>query len=158
MVWTTYKEKIKRLSDAVIDAQKPIRILDAIKWPSNVDEQLRKSKFKDMPKIDKAYYDGQILGFDPQKKIDEFTAIIAETKTQLGDQDELGQRIIVNCQQYQDVVRMLMSRGTKDFYKYSKKLYGSPKDTFQDEVTSINDISHVMYNILSIVDDSTLVP
>ena len=34
MVWTTYKEKIKRLSQRIVDTQKPIRILDAIQWDS----------------------------------------------------------------------------------------------------------------------------
>lgn len=158
MIWTTYKEKVRRLSEMVVEAQKPIRILDAIKWPHSIDEQLKKSKFKEMPKIDKSFYDNQHLGFDPQKKIEEFNAIISEVKTQLGDTDELGQKIIVNCHEYQDVVQMLMARGTKEFYEHSKKLYGSPKDTYRDEKTTINDLAHVMYTILSVLDDNVLGP
>lgn len=158
MVWTTYKEKLKRLSDMVVDAQKPIRILDAIKWNPSFDEQLRKSKFKEMPKIDKDYYESLPLNFDPQKKIEEFEQILQEVKTQLGEEDELGKMIAVNCREYQEVVRLLMARGTKDFYEHSKKLYGSPKDTFRDEKTTINDLAHVMYQILSILDDNILGP
>lgn len=157
MVWTTYKEKVKRLSEMVVDAQRPIRVLDAIKWPASADEQLRKSKFKEMPQIDKAYYDSQTLGFDPAKKIDEFDQIMAEVNSQIGD-DDIGKMIITNCLEYQDVVRMLMSRGTKDFHEYSKKLYGSPKDTFRDDKTTINDLARVMYDILSILDDNVLGP
>jgi len=46
MVWVTTKEKIKRLSKRIVDAQKPIRILDSIKWDPSVEEALRKGKFK----------------------------------------------------------------------------------------------------------------
>lgn len=156
MVWTTYKEKVRKLSEQVVDAQKPIRILDAIKWPAGADEAFRKSKFKDMPKVDKEYYDGVSLGFDPKKKIEEFDSIIQDIKLGLGDEDELGQKMIVNCEEYQDVVRMLMSRGTKEFYQYARKLYGSPKETFRDEKTTINDLAQTMYEILSILDDEML--
>ena len=41
MVWVTSKEKIKRLSGRIVEAQKPIRILDAIKWDHSVEEALR---------------------------------------------------------------------------------------------------------------------
>ena len=156
MVWTTYKEKLKRLSEMVVEAQKPIRILDAIKWPHSVDEQLRKSKFKEMPKIDKDYYQSLSLGYDVQKKIDEFQSIIGDIKLQLGESDEIGRMMKVNCEEYQDVCRMLMNRGTKEFHTYAKKLYGSPKDTFQDEKTTINDLAQNMYGILSILDDDVL--
>ncbi len=158
MVWATYKENIKRLSEMVVEAQRPIRILDAIKWSSDIDEKLQKSKFKEMPKVDKEYYDNMPLGFDPDKKIDEFEQIIQQIKSQLGPSDELGQAMTNNCLEYQDVARMLKVRGTKEFYQYSKKLYGSPKDTFRDEKTTINDLAQVMYNILSVLDDSVLGP
>ena len=57
MVWTTYKERIKRLSLRLVEAQKPIRVLDAIKWEPWVEEKLLKSGFKEIPVLDKAYYE-----------------------------------------------------------------------------------------------------
>ena len=47
----TYKEKIKKLSARVVDAQRPIRILDSVKLPPHVTSELRKSGFKDIPKL-----------------------------------------------------------------------------------------------------------
>lgn len=158
MVWTTYKEQVRKVSERIVEAQKPIRILDAIKWDPKFDEQLRKSKFKDMPKVDEDYYNSLPLNFDPDKKIAEFDEIIAEAVSLLGADDDLGKMMICNCREYQDVVRMLKVRGTKEFYEYSKKLYGSPKETFRDEKTTINDLAHVMYSILSVLDDSILGP
>ncbi len=158
MVWNTYKEKIKRLSDLLVDTQKPIRILDAIKWPAPIEEQFKKSKFKEMPLINKALYDKHPLGFDPLKKIDEFSMVIAEIKSELGGKDELGRVMITNCEEYQLVVKMLMARGTREFYEFSKLLYGSPKETLRDDRTTINDLAHVMYEILSGMDDHALGP
>ena len=40
MVWTTYKEKVRRLSEMVVDAQKPIRILDAIKTHTGKETEI----------------------------------------------------------------------------------------------------------------------
>ena len=40
MVWSTQKEKIKKLSERIVDAQRPIRILDAIKWDASIEEEL----------------------------------------------------------------------------------------------------------------------
>ena len=32
----TYEETVRALSDAIVDAQRPLRVLDAIKWDENV--------------------------------------------------------------------------------------------------------------------------
>ena len=78
MVWVTYKEKIKRLSKRIVDAQKPIRILDAIKWDSSMEDALRKGKFKQMPKVGTDHYANRPLAFDSDKKIEEFSDIISD--------------------------------------------------------------------------------
>ncbi|HRK03270.1 MAG TPA: flavohemoglobin expression-modulating QEGLA motif protein, partial [Oligoflexia bacterium] len=129
-----------------------------IKWAPSFDEELRKSKFKDIPKVDADYYESLPLGFDPEKKITEFEEIIADAKSQVGVEDELARMMIQNCEEYKNVVHMLENRGTKKFYDYAKILYGSPKETFRDEKTTINDLARVMYDILSILDDAVLGP
>jgi len=68
MIWTTTKEKIKRLSQKIVEVQKPIRILDAIKWSPSIEKELRKSHFKAMPKVGPEYYEKINIGFDPKKK------------------------------------------------------------------------------------------
>ena len=63
MVWSTQKEKIKKLSERIVDAQRPIRILDAIKWDSSIEEELRKSKFKEAYL---SYLDTNMSAFHPK--------------------------------------------------------------------------------------------
>src|SRR6478736_4924497 len=90
MVWTTYKERIKRLSQRIVEAQKPIRILDSIKWDHSIEAELRKSKFKHMPKVGVEYYAKYPLNFDSEKKIEELRDIIQDVDTTLGEGDALG--------------------------------------------------------------------
>ncbi|MEN9722985.1 MAG: hypothetical protein RJB38_971 [Pseudomonadota bacterium] len=154
MVWVTTKEKIKRLSRRLVEAQRPIRILDAIKWDASVEEALRKGKFKQMPKVGGDYFQGRPLSFDPVKKIEEFSDIIQDIRQSLGTEDELGRLLESICEEYQDVVRMLESRGTRAFWEFSKKLYGSPKDRLFGEDARVTDLGKLMYEILSGLDDS----
>lgn len=140
----------------IVDAQRPIKILDAIKWPSTVEEKLLQSHFKELPKIDQEFYATQPLGYDPHKKIEEFQGIIQYMDQSFDAQDELIQMMRASCLEYQDVVRMLKARGTKEFYQYSKKLYGSPKETFRDEKATIIDLARVLYQILSTLNDEAV--
>ncbi len=156
MVWTTYKEKIKRLSQRIVDAQKPIRILDAIKWDPSVEQALRKSKFKLMPKVGPEYYQKIPLGYDPAGKIEEFEGIIADTRASLGAEDEVGKLLCKVALQYADVIEMIRHRGTKKFWEFSKKLYGSPKDTFYDSKNTVSQLGQLLYSILNGLDSATM--
>ena len=51
-----------------------------------------------------------------------------------------------------EVVRMLAARGTRDFYAFSRKLCGSPKDRFPDGTTRVRDLGHMLYDILVAAD------
>lgn len=156
MVWTTYKEKVKRLSQRIVDAQRPIRILDAIKWNTPVEQELKKSRFREMPKIGPEYYEQIPLGFDPQKKTEELNEILKDIETTLGGEDALGKLLATITREYIDVTQLLLHRGTPRFWEYSRKLYGSPKDCFYDDKNSISDLGHLLYRILSGIDDRHL--
>src|SRR3954468_2248086 len=90
MVWSTSKEKIKRLSQRIVEAQKPIRILDAIKWDPSIEAELKKSKYKRMPLLGPEYYQTISLGFDPDKKKEELSDIINDISATLGTEDSIG--------------------------------------------------------------------
>jgi uncharacterized protein (TIGR02421 family) len=149
MVWTTYKEKIKRLSQRIVEAQRPIRILDAIKWDSSIEHELRKSKFREMPTIGPDYYEKFPLSFDAEKKKEELHDIISDIRLTMGEDDSVGKLQIKICEQYIDVVEMLLSRGTKRFWEQSCKLYGSPKDRLFDEKNTILELGQALYGILN---------
>lgn len=149
MVWTTYKEKVYRLSQRIVEAQKPIRILDAIKWDGTIEHEVKKSHYRHLPKVGPEYYEKQPLAFDPQKKILELKEISEDISTTLGENDDIAKLLRQISAQYVDVVHLLLNRGKKDFWTYSKKLYGSPKDHFFDDKSTIHSLGLVLYDTLS---------
>jgi uncharacterized protein (TIGR02421 family) len=156
-IWTTYKEKIRKISQRLVEAQRPIRILDSIKWDPSVDAELKKSKFKQMPKIDADYYASIPIGFQPEKKIEELQEIIRDIDLSLGSEDSLSPLLKDIAQQYIDVVHLLESRGTPKFWEVSCKLYGSPRDPF-DEKNTIFSLGKLLYSILNGIDEGVLGP
>lgn len=156
MVWTTYKEKIKRFSERIVEAQRPIRILDAIKWDVSIEESFRKSGYKQMPQVGPEDYARIELGYDPAVKLEEFADIARDIGSSLGEGDALGELLRKVAEQYMDVIQLVQHRGTKKFWEFSRKLYGSPKDTFFEDRNRIADLGQLLYSTLSRLDDSTM--
>jgi uncharacterized protein (TIGR02421 family) len=151
--WRSYKEIVAQLASRIVEAQKPIRVLQAVRWDNSVEENFLKSRGKELPKIDAEYYAGVDLGFDPRAKAAEFEEIAKDIDQELGESDAIGQIMMTSALEYRDVVRMLAARGTPVFYAYSRKLYGSPKDKFPDGRSTVRDLGHVLYGILTNVDE-----
>ncbi len=146
----TYKEKIKKLSARIVDAQRPIRILESVKIPPNISQELRKSGFKDLPKLLPEHYESHSpLGFDTDAKQTELREIISDTNSQLGGDDALGRLLVTVAEQYLTVIDLLKSRGKKDFWQYSRRLYGSPQDHIYNDTNTISDLGRMMYDILT---------
>ncbi len=158
MVWTTYKEKIKKLSQRIVDAQKPIRILDAIKWDSSIEEELKKGKFRHMPKLGVSYYQKLDLGFNSSQKLEELQELSRDIETTLGQEDPLTPMLLEVVHQYQNVVHLLLARGTKKFWEYSRTLYGSPRDKFFDGKNTIFELGQLLYSILNGIEERVLGP
>jgi uncharacterized protein (TIGR02421 family) len=151
--WRSYKEIVSRLAGRIVEAQRPIRVLQALRWDDAVEEQFFKAKQREMPKVDAAYYQGVELGFDPQEKIEEFEQIAGDIDRELGELDAVGQIMATTALEYRDVVHMLAVRGTPGFYAWSRKLYGSPKDKFPDGRSTVRDLGQLLYGILTNVDE-----
>jgi uncharacterized protein (TIGR02421 family) len=149
MSWTTYKEKVKSLSVKMIQAQKPIRILNSIRTNAEWDQTLLKSNFKELPRGEREFYEKVELGFDAQAKYLEFKLLKAEIEKVLGIADELGGYMQNICDQYMLVVEMLKNRGRAEFHTYSCQLYGSPKDCFLEDLNTISEMAHMLYGILA---------
>jgi uncharacterized protein (TIGR02421 family) len=150
--WRSYKELVAKLADRVVDAQRPIRVLQALRWDASFEERFLKNRQRELPKVDAAYYERVDLGFDPREKAAQFEEIARDIDRELGEADAIGQILLTTALEYRDVVRMLVARGTPDFYAWSRKLYGSPKDKFPDGRSSVRDLGQLLYGLLTNVD------
>jgi uncharacterized protein (TIGR02421 family) len=151
-----YKKKILEISLLLNQAQKPIQILDAVKWNDDLEYFFIKNNFKELPKIDRDYYLASPLKYDPLKKINEFRDIQEKIKLDIGENDPLGAILLRNCEEFEKVIFMLMNRGTTDFYKYSKELYGSPSELLNDGNSKLSDLSTTLKEILGGLSDQAM--
>jgi uncharacterized protein (TIGR02421 family) len=153
----SYKNTIRELSDRIVEAQRPIRILDAVKWDAGVQEDFFKHDFKQQPGVDKNYYQSVPLGFDPVTIRQTFHAIERDITRNLGQFSPVGQIMLRTCREYQMVVRMLEARGTPEFASISESLYGSANDAFHAGDPTLADLAEMIGKTLSNIDRSLLI-
>jgi uncharacterized protein (TIGR02421 family) len=156
--WRSYKERIAALAQRIVDAQRPIRILNAIKWEREVSERFRDAQYRELPKVSQSDYDRIALGFDAPQKVAEFREIERDVISELGEHDEVGRILRETAIEYAAVVEMLMARGTPRFYELSRRLYGSAKDAVPEDDRSVQDIALEMYALLTQLDGSSVAP
>lgn len=152
-MFTEYHQVIRELSERIVAAQKPIRILDALKWGPQIQEDFFNHKCKKLPKIDAAYYEKNNLQFDPEKKIQEFRDLERSIRRQLGQYSGVGSIMQRMCREYSRVVEMLVARGTPRFTELSQELYGSTEDAFHVGAPTLKDLATVVTSTLANIKD-----
>lgn len=149
-----YHKQIKTLSDEIVRAQAPIRILDAIKWDQQIKEKFFEQKCKQQPAVSREYY--QSLAFDWTKQRQIFYIIKREITKQLGQFNIVGTIMRRMCTEYIRVLHMLEVRGTPEFSLISQELYGSAQDVFHGGDPSLAQLGALMADALSQIDHSQL--
>jgi uncharacterized protein (TIGR02421 family) len=123
---SVYETAVRTLSNRLVEAQRPIRILDAVKLDDEMERGFFAATCRELPAVTRESY--RPLPFDPAAKLLEFAVIERQVVQQLGDSTALGRIMVRMCREYSDVVRMLAARGTRAFSALSQQLYGSPRD------------------------------
>lgn len=149
-----YQQVILELSERIVAAQKPIRILDALKWDDSVQEYFFRHKGKKLPELNAEYYLKQNpLSFDPEVKIEEFRDIEHNVRRKLGQYSGVGSIMQRMCDEYIRVIEMLMARGTPRFTEISQELYGSSEDAFHIGAPTLKDMAALISTTLSKIKD-----
>jgi uncharacterized protein (TIGR02421 family) len=139
---------VRALSDRLVEAQRPIRILDAIKWEDDIERAFFAAGCRELPPVTRDYYLARPLPFEPEQKLHELHAIERDIRRQLGEFNPAGQIMARMCQEYREVVHMLGARGTRGFAEISERLYGSASDSFHAGDPNLADLGHMMSDIL----------
>jgi uncharacterized protein (TIGR02421 family) len=126
---TSYQALVRGLSDRLVEAQRPIRILDAIKWDDDIEQAFFDKGCQELPPVTRDYYRSRALPFEPESKLHEFQAIERDIRRLLGEFNAPGQIMLRMCQEYREVVQMLILRGTRTFVEISERLYGNTSDS-----------------------------
>ncbi|MEZ6120946.1 MAG: flavohemoglobin expression-modulating QEGLA motif protein [Pirellulaceae bacterium] len=147
---------IRQLSDSIVEAQRPIRILDAVKWDDAVRIEFFANKCQHLPDVDRSYYHDSPLAYDPVLKRSEFLEIELDIKRRLGEYSPVGGIMRRMCREYIDTLRMIETRGTPDFSRFSQELYGSAHDRFYEGEPTLADFGSKMAEALTAIDDAHL--
>ena len=151
-----YKQMLHALSDRIVVAQKPIRILDHIKWDNGIQEEFFRNGARELPRIDRTYYASRPLGFDAAGKCREFQTIERDIARELGQYNPLGTIMRRMCREYIQVVRMLEARGTPGFAAISRELYGSAGDAFHKGGPTLADLGKLLDDAIANIAQSDL--
>lgn len=145
-----YLERLKQLSTRLVSLQKPIRILDAIKWPAGIEQRFREQQGRELPALDKDFYQRQRLAFEPDSIQQLFKELKNDVRRQLGRDDALGKILQATIEQYQIVIELLRHRGTDKFGHFSKQLYGSASDNLRGDRKSLRQMGEKLCHIFSL--------
>jgi uncharacterized protein (TIGR02421 family) len=116
---------IRTLSDRLVEAQRPIRILDTIKWDEEIEHAFFASGCRSLPPVNRDYYRARPLCFDVEEKRQEFLLLERDIRQRLGKHNAAGQIMTRMAEEYRQVLDLLSHRGTAAFALLSKRLYGS---------------------------------
>lgn len=126
-----YHDVIRSLSQRLVKAQQPIRILDAIHWDDRIKQTFFEARFDATPVVDAEYYrQRRPLRFDIDSKREELHTIERDVMRQLGQLNPVGAWLRRQCREYLLVVDLLNARGTTLFSQLSQELYGASSDVF----------------------------
>ncbi len=149
---------LRTLSDRLVEAQRPIRILDAVKWDEGVRNEFFRRNGEELPKVDRDYYSNRVPGFNIDDKLSELLDIELDTKRMLGEFNPVGKIIRRMALEYSDAVRMIQARGTKDFSRWSRDLYGSAHDVFYQGEPTMAEFGRLIVGDLANIADSKQLP
>ncbi len=160
----TYKATIRDLSDRLVSAQKPIRVLSAINWDDDIRDRFFAAGFKEQPEVDRDYYLQRKLNLDPGETRTELEEIHDQAAHLLGDESPAGRLIRFMCRQFETTVDMIEARGTERFSAASQQLYGTPDDRFHEGSPTVADLAVTMRKsleanamaIMALGDDRTI--
>lgn len=141
---TPYQQTIRDLSDRLVKAQQPIRVLDAIKWGPEIKEAFFASNCKELPPVDASYYQQQNLSIDISSKKEEFYNLERDVRRLLGQFSPVGHILQRMCREYRELLRMIEARGTPEFSKISQELYGSSQDAFYLGSPKLSDLAEIV--------------
>jgi uncharacterized protein (TIGR02421 family) len=144
----TYTETIRELSDRIVRAQRPIKVLSAINWDDSVKQRFFASGFKEQPAVDRSYYESRTIKLDAEVTRDELRAIESAITSRLGPLSPAGTLMRFMCEQFRLTVDMIEARGTDRFASIAGALYGTPSDVFHAGGPTVADLAKTMRQTL----------
>lgn len=119
-----FDERIEHVSNLLFEASQSIRILSHVSWDSSVREQFFAQGAKELPVV--TYPE-----FNPVPVLE----IISAARLHIGN-SHVDQWLTRLANNLENSARMMAVAGTREFFAYSKHLFGVPDDPLPDDKTT----------------------
>jgi uncharacterized protein (TIGR02421 family) len=123
-----YRIVVHQLAERLRELQRPIRILSALQWPSEVEERFFAAGAERQPEVSPHTY--APLRYDPRELQRAYDELIADVRNRLGRFSPVAQLMIERCEEWIATLEMIAARGTPDFAYHAARLYGRTSDVF----------------------------
>jgi uncharacterized protein (TIGR02421 family) len=107
--------RLRAVSEAISEAQKPVRVLRALAWPDGVKEDFFARGARELPRVE--YAAPRAAG-----QAEKLRAIAADLDPAI----DVERLLAETCESYAIAAEMLGGLGTRRFWELSVKLYGRP--------------------------------
>ena len=149
----SYEAAVRSISDAIVEAQGPVRILNAIKWDDDVRDRFFASGCREQPAVDADWYADRELGLDLDETRERFLDIELQINASLGTTSGVAQLLKRTSEQYRLTLDLLEARGTEAFGSIAAQLYGTTDDVFHAGGPTVADLAGQFREALSWVSD-----
>ncbi len=131
-------EKIVRSSELLYAASRTIRILTFVSWPQQARDEFFRRGEKELPEISYSKFDAESV-FEK----------VAAARKEFDGPPQIRDWLEKIASQIETSAMMLAAAGTKEFYRYSRELYGAPKDTLTDSPDSSLNLAELVDSLFS---------
>ena len=119
------KQRIRNTSDLLYQASRSLRVLSHLGWDASVKQRFFEQGAKELPVV--SY---------PKLDATETLNIIEAVKTKLHSDRPVDRWLGGIATDFQNTAKLLQNTGTRDFYKYSCDLYGTPESPLVDQTNT----------------------
>ena len=157
--WRSYKEQIAAIAQRIVDAQRPIRVLQALRWEPAVEEAFRRE-----PWARAAAGRARRLRQGRSRVRAQGQSSTSSRTSSSRPRPSWARRIPSAASWSRPPPNTAKScacssrAGPKSSTPISRRLYGSPKDKFPDGKTSVRDLGLALYDILTAISSGDLGP
>lgn len=131
-------ERIRRAATLLRDAERPIRILRTLAWPSEVREGFFAAGADKLPEV-------RYAPPDPAPTL----AALAAARSCIGEGSAVDTWLTRQADAIETSARMLAAVGTAEFFTHASRLYGTPRDPLADATTTPLDLAKLLHETLT---------
>lgn len=150
MTSTIYLNRLRDYSDALVRLQKPIRILDALRWPHSVEVEFIANQGRELPRLPDDTYDPATLNFDLSATRCALKSLRADATYHLGQDDALAGILRESLDAQLLALDLIEQRNTSAFGAISRELYGSASDNLRGDTKTLRQLGEDLCRIFAL--------